>query len=37
VVAHSVHTVADAEWLSGCPAVLDASYRLRRTAGVETV
>jgi nucleotide sugar dehydrogenase len=37
VVAHSVHTVGDAEWLTGCPAVLDASYRLRRTAGVETV
>ncbi|MGZ8764149.1 MAG: nucleotide sugar dehydrogenase [Acidimicrobiia bacterium] len=37
VLAHTVHSDADTDWLTRCPIVLDASYRLPRAAGIVTV
>jgi UDP-N-acetyl-D-glucosamine dehydrogenase len=37
VLAHTVHSDADTDWLTRCSTVLDASYRLPRASGIATV
>jgi nucleotide sugar dehydrogenase len=37
VLVHTVHSEDDAEWLARQPSVLDATYRLPRAAGIETI
>jgi UDP-N-acetyl-D-glucosamine dehydrogenase len=37
VLAHTVHSDSDSDWLTRCSSVLDASYRLPRANGIATV